>query len=144
MANVNPQGVDLTTGKNKLFKMGDVLTDDQGNPLLTQGNTGIQGFTGIALGQTGIQGIQGVTGLQGFQGVTGIGAGGDTLYIPTVADDQTMFVLSPTPTNTTSVMMLINGGAYFAPTYFTVSGANVTWLSAFALQASDAVAFRYT
>jgi hypothetical protein len=39
---------------------------------------------------------------------------------------------------------MINGGAYFAPTYFTVAGANITWLNAFALVSTDAVAFRYT
>lgn len=169
MANVNPQGADLSTGKNRLVKAGDVLTDDQGNPLLVQGQTGIQGVTGIALGQTGIQGttgikgctgIQGTTGIQGvtgflgvtgiqgdtgIAGVTGLGTGGDTLYIPSsVTNGQTMFTLSPTPTNTTSVLMLINGGAYFAPTYFTVSGANVTWLNAFMLVSTDAVSFRYT
>jgi len=213
MANVNVQGTDLSTGKNRLVKTGDVLTDNQGNPLLVQGATGagIQGATGIAgiagatgivgvqgatgfgvqgatgiqgaqgatgiqglqgtqgatgiqglQGDTGIQGLQGDTGIQGLQGtqgatgimglqgdtgiagVTGLGTGGDALYIPTVANDQTMFTLSPTPTNTVSIVMLINGGAYFAPTYFTVSGANVTWLNAFALQSSDAVAFRYT
>jgi hypothetical protein len=55
MANVDPFGVDLSTGKNRTLKAGDVLTDDQGNPLVTSGNTGIQGITGIALGQTGIQ-----------------------------------------------------------------------------------------
>lgn len=160
MANVNPQGTDLSTGKNRLVKVGDTLTDDQGNPLLIQGATGagIQGATGIQgttglIGTTGIQGIQGVTGFIGSTGIlgetgiagsTGLGTGGDSLYIPSVANDQTAFTLSPTPTNTASVVMLINGGAYFAPTYFTVSGANVTWLNAFALQSTDAVAFRYT
>lgn len=148
MANVDPFGVDLSTGKNRSFKVGDVLTDDQGNPLLTTGNTGVQGVTGIALGQTGIQGILGQTGIQGLtgiQGVTGLGTGGDTMYLPvSVTNGQTAFTLSPTPTNTISVIMFINGGAYYAPTYFTVSGANVTWLNAFALVSTDAVAFRYT
>lgn len=134
MANVNPQGVDLSTGKNRLFKTADTLTDDQGNPLLTQGATGIS-----------IQGATGLLGATGIQGITGIGAGGDTLFIPmSVSNGQTLFTLSPAPINTTSVLMLINGGAYFAPTYFTVSGANVTWLNAFMLQSTDAVSFRYT
>jgi len=55
-----------------------------------------------------------------------------------------MFTLSPTPTNTVSILMLINGGAYYAPTYFTVSGADVTWLDAFVLVSTDEISFRYT
>ena len=174
MANIDPFGVDLSTGKNRTVKTGDVLTDDQGNPLLIQGVTGLLGLTGIYgqtgiqgvtgfYGQTGIQGgtgIQGSTGIQGvtgfygqtgilgntgIQGVTGLGTGGDTMYIPvSVANDQTMFTLSPTPTNTVSIIMFINGGAYYPPTYFTASGSTVTWLNAFALISTDAVAFRYT
>ena len=77
--------------------------------------------------------------------VTGLGTGGDTLFMPvSVANDQTMFTLSPAPTNTTSILMMINGGTYYAPTYFTVSGTDITWLNAFALVSTDAVAFRYT
>jgi len=132
MANIDPTGVDLSTGKGRSFKVGDTLTDDQGNPLLTQGSTGILGSTGIS-------------GTTGIQGNTGIGAAGDNLFIPgSITNGQTAFTLSPTPTNTTSVIMLINGGAYFPPTYFTVSGANVTWLNAFALVSTDAVSFRYS
>jgi uncharacterized membrane protein len=137
MANVDPLGVDLSTGKARSFKSTDTLTDDLGNPLLTQGATGsgIQGVTGLI----------GSTGLSGTSGATGLGTGGDTLFIPSsVTNGQTAFVLSPTPTNAISVIMFINGGAYFAPTYFTVSGANVTWLNAFALVSTDAVSFRYT
>ena len=134
MANVDPIGVDLGTGKARSFKTGDVLTDDQGNPLLITGATGVQGFTGLAL--------QGATGIQG---ITGLGTGGDSLFIPmSVSNNQTMFTLSPAPTNTASILMLINGGTYYSPTYFTVSGSDITWLNAFALLSTDAVAFRYT
>jgi hypothetical protein len=67
------------------------------------------------------------------------------MYLPvSVTNGQTAFTLSPAPTNTVSIIMMINGGAYFAPTYFTVAGANITWLNAFALVSTDAVAFRYT
>jgi hypothetical protein len=31
MANIDPFGVDLDTGKNRTIKTGDVLTDDQGS-----------------------------------------------------------------------------------------------------------------
>jgi hypothetical protein len=119
----------------------------------SSGSTGIQGSTGVfgTSGVTGLAGSQGVTGLVGSQGVTGIqgitglGTGGDAVYIPvSVANDQTAFTLSPTPTNAAGVIMFINGGAYYPPAYFTVSGANVTWLNAFALISNDSVAFRYT
>jgi collagen type VII alpha len=74
MANINPQGVDLTTGLNRTVKAGDTLSDADGSPI-----TGLQGNTGIA-GVTGIQGLgaTGVAGSTGIQGDTGIGITGDT------------------------------------------------------------------
>jgi hypothetical protein len=52
MANINPRGIDLTTGQSKLLGPGDTLTDSSGSVL--SGATGIQGYTG-SQGITGIE-----------------------------------------------------------------------------------------
>jgi len=68
MANMNPRGVDLTTGANRPILSTDTITDADGGALSgLQGATGISGLTGI-LGTTGVFGN---TGIQGNQGPTG-------------------------------------------------------------------------
>lgn len=61
MADVNPIGIDLTTGRLKPLDVNDTLTNSGGQAIL--GSTGIQGVTGVlGLGATGIQGVTGVLG----------------------------------------------------------------------------------
>lgn len=77
MTNINPVGIDLSTGQFRPLKSSDFASDASANPL--QGATGLPGVTGIASGATGIKGQAGLTGIhgitgirpQGIQGITG-------------------------------------------------------------------------
>jgi hypothetical protein len=82
MAEIDPIGVDRTTGQARALKAGDTLTDNLGNPITGlqgvtgfQGFTGSQGFTGLALGATGVQGVTGFQGITGSHGFTGLALG---------------------------------------------------------------------
>jgi len=69
---------------------------------------------------------------------------GEASYTPgSVTNGQTAFVLPTTPTRPTGVRMFVNGATYSPPTFFSVSGANITWFDLFTLQSSDAVSFKY-
>jgi hypothetical protein len=105
MVNLNPQGINLSTGEVRNARAGDILTDAQGNSL----------------------------------------AQGDSLDIPmSIANDQTVFTLAAAPNTPSSVIMIVNGGTYFGPTYFSVSGTTLTWFDAFSIVSTDSIAFRYT
>lgn len=105
------------------------------------GPTGMAGIVGPSgpQGPSGPAGIQGDPGLQGPTGPPG--SGGLTPYTPTVADDQTVFILPFVPSDPALVMVVINGATYFPTDYFTVVGATLTWLGAFPMRSTDTVRF---
>jgi len=66
MAQININGINLTTGRLAPLGPGDIPVDSQRGTFL--GASGIQGPTG----PDGVTGAQGITGAQGFTGETGI------------------------------------------------------------------------
>lgn len=62
----------------------------------------------------------------------------------TATEDQTIFTLSSTPTDSDSVQMFVNGVIYDDTADYTVSGTTVTWLDAkFTMDTGDKILIRY-
>jgi hypothetical protein len=108
--------------------------------------TGVPGATGIQpafQGETGIQGIMGIDGATGIQGITGLGAGAAPTqrdaFSGALANGQTVFNLSMTPSDITLVGLEINGVVYRSTSFITVVGTTLTWLNAFAVASTDAI-----
>ena len=93
MSQINPQGIDLSSGQLRSISANDTLVNSNGSSIFAGtgiqgatgligstgvlGNTGIRGVTG--LGATGIQGVTGIQGATGNQGLTGIGGTNATI-----------------------------------------------------------------
>lgn len=78
---------------------------------------------------------------------TGGGGGGGAPWVEdefSPAGGQVTFILSQAPSDSDSLMMIVNGIVYDDGVDYTVSGQTLTWLAAaFAMESGDKVLIRY-